>query len=332
VARAEQPRRDRVADRPRADEAERLHCCAPPGARLWRIARIDANFSAVQTALVVGGDSRIGRALARALAEDGHAVIATTRRRNGCALDLAEVARTGAADLPACDVAFVCAAVSSYAACRSDERTARAVNVDAPAAIARALRARGAHLVFLSTNAVFDGEKPFRRADEQPNGATAYGRSKADAEALVRAIDPDAAVLRLTRVFSPGEPLLAGWMERLRAGGEVDAFADMVAAPVALGHAVSALCAIARDRARGILQLSARSELSYLEIARYIAERIGAPADRVRAVSAFDRGVGPGEAPRYASLACGEFLGWFGLAPIDPLDVIDASLELGSRR
>jgi dTDP-4-dehydrorhamnose reductase len=286
---------------------------------------------AAQTALVVGGDGRIGRALALALARVGYTVIATSRRGHGHALDLAEVARSGAVDLPACDVAFVCAAVSSYAACRNDERTARAVNVDAPAAIARALRARGAHLVFLSTNAVYDGEKPFRRAEEQPDGASAYGRSKADAETLLRAIDPGAAVLRLTRVFEPGERLLSAWCERLRVGGEVDAFADMVAAPVGLAHVVAALCAIARGRARGVLQLSACRELSYTEMALHIAARVGAPASRVRSVAAADHGVGPGEAPRHASLACGEFLARFGLAPIDPLDVIDAALGLGSR-
>ncbi len=280
----------------------------------------------MKTALLVGGDSRIARALAPALEADGYAVLATSRRGRGHPLDFADAARTGRVELPACDVAFVCAALSSYAACRSDELAARAVNVDATAAIARSLHARGAHVVFLSTNAVFAGEAPFRRAAEEPDGATAYGRSKADAEALVREIDPRAAVLRLTRVFVPGEPLLASWRDRLRAGSEVDAFADMVAAPVSLAHAVTALCAIARGRSRGILQLSACRELTYVEIARHIAARVGAPAERVRAVSAVDHGVGPGEAPRHASLACEEFLARFGLSPIEPFEVVDGAI------
>jgi dTDP-4-dehydrorhamnose reductase len=280
----------------------------------------------MKTALLVGGDGRIARALAPALESEGYAVLATSRRGHGHPLDLVDAARTRSVELPGCDVAFVCAALSSYAACRKDERSARAVNVDATAAIARALHARGAHVVFLSTNAVFDGDAPFRRAEEEPDGATAYGRSKADAEALVRAIEPDAAVLRLTRVFVPGEPLLASWRDRLRAGSEVDAFADMVAAPVSLAHAVTALCAIARRRPRGVLQLSARREVTYVEIARHIAAGVGAPAERVRAVSAADHGVGPGEAPRHASLACEELLAGFGLSPIEPFAVVDEAI------
>jgi dTDP-4-dehydrorhamnose reductase len=277
----------------------------------------------MRRALVVGGDGRIARALVPALRRTGYEVVATSRRpESGLVLDLAEVARTGSVSLPECDVAFVCAAMSSYAACRNDEAAARAVNAEAPAVIARALRGRGAQISFLSTNGVFDGEQPFRAAGDPPDGTTAYGGSKAAAEAALRAISPDAAVLRLTRVFVPGELLLARWAERLGAREPVEAFADMVAAPVHVDHVVTALLAIARGRSAGIFQLSARREVSYVDIARYIAARVGAPPDLVQPVAAAARGIGPGEAPRHASLVCSDF----GLAPIEPFDVVDAVL------
>jgi dTDP-4-dehydrorhamnose reductase len=297
-----------------------------------------ASIRAMQTherrrALVIGRDGRIARALIPALVRDGYEVIETTRRRTAPGdsshptLDLAEVARSGSVRLPACDVAFVCAALPSYAACRDHEATARAVNADAPATIARALREHEAQLVLLSTNAVFDGERPFRSSGDVPDGATAYGRSKADAEARVRAIDPSAAVLRLTRVFCTGEPLLVDWAEQLRADKAISAFADMVAAPVAIEHVVAALLAIARQRSAGILQLSARREVTYFEIARHIAARVGARAELVQPVPAATRGIAPGEAPRHASLACEAFLAGFGLAPIEPFGVVDAVLR-----
>ncbi len=40
------------------------------------------------------------------------------------------------------------------------------------------------------------------------------------------------------------------------------------------------------------------------------------------------RGIAPGEAPCHASLACEEFLASFGLAPIEPFDVVDAVLGM----
>jgi len=62
--------------------------------------------------------------------------------------------------------------------------------------------------------------------------------------------------------------------------------------------------------------------VTYVEIARHIAARVGASPDLVRPVAAATRGVGPGEAPRHASLACDDF----ALAPIEPFDVVDAVL------
>jgi dTDP-4-dehydrorhamnose reductase len=278
-------------------------------------------------ALVIGGDGRIARALIPALARDGWDVVATSRRPGPnarLALDLAEIAARGSAQLPDCEVAFVCAAMSGYAECRNAEARALAVNGEAPAVIARALAIRGARVVLLSTNGVFDGEQPFRAATDVPDAATVYGRSKALAEARVRAADPHAAILRLTRVFGPNEPLLAGWAEKLRAREPVEAFADLPAAPVHVDHVAAALLAIARARSQGIRQISARRQVTYVEIARHIAARVGASPDLVQPVVAAARGIGPGEAPRYASLACDDF----GLAPIDPLDVVDAVLGL----
>jgi dTDP-4-dehydrorhamnose reductase len=274
-------------------------------------------------ALVVGGDGRIARTLVPALAREGYEVAATSRRAVGpLALDLEGVARSGSVELPDCSVAFLCAAAAGHAMCRDDEVLARAVNVEAPAAIARALRGR-ARLVFLSTNCVFDGATAFRAAADAPDATTVYGRSKAAAETIVRDIDPGTAVLRLTRVYFPGEPLLAGWAQKLRAGAPIEAFADMVAAPVHVEHVVTALLAIARQRSSGIRQLSASREVTYIEIARHIAARVGATADLVHPVAAATRGIGPDEAPRHASLACSDF----GFASIEPFDVVDAVLD-----
>src|SRR5262249_58986360 len=156
---------------------------------------------------------------------------------------------------------------------------------------------RGGQSGTLRRKGVSAGNQPFRSAGDPPDAAPACGRSKAAAEQLGRAIDPDAAVLRLTRVFRAGEPLLAGWADRLRAREPVEAFADMVAAPVAVDHAAAALVAIARRRAAGILQLSARREVSYVQIARHIAARAGAPLELVQAGPAATPGGRPPAAP-----------------------------------
>ena len=140
-------------------------------------------------------------------------------------------------------------------------------------------------------------------------------------------------MLRLTRVFAPGEPLLAGWARAPARARPVDAFADMVAAPVHVDHVVTALLAIARAARARASSSSRRGARSRTSRSRATSRRAsGPPADLVRPVAAATRGIAPGEAPRHASLACDEFLARFGLAPIEPFDVVDAVLGCAGSR
>ena len=76
-------------------------------------------------ALIVGGDGIIGSALTKALVSRGDTVCKTTRRsalaeRNATQLDLASF-DVDALRLPEADVAFFCAAITGFAACRTNE-------------------------------------------------------------------------------------------------------------------------------------------------------------------------------------------------------------------
>jgi dTDP-4-dehydrorhamnose reductase len=61
----------------------------------------------------------------------------------------------------------------------------------------------------------------------------------------------------------------------------VRAFADMRLAPVPLALAADAVCEIALRRLSGVYQLSGPQDVTYLEVAHRLAERLGAPASLV---------------------------------------------------
>ena len=74
--------------------------------------------------------------------------------------------------------------------------------------VAEAAREAGARLVHLSTDVVFDGRlgRPYRE-DDPPSPLSAYGRAKAEAEALVTAADPGAVLVRTSLIYGgPGRP------------------------------------------------------------------------------------------------------------------------------
>lgn len=96
-------------------------------------------------AIVIGGDSFIGKRLREMLAARGDEVQWTSRRGDGLYFDMLQPI-----SLPDCDVAYLCAAATKFIDCESSAEAYR-VNVDAPIAIARKLNGK---LVYLSSEAV----------------------------------------------------------------------------------------------------------------------------------------------------------------------------------
>jgi dTDP-4-dehydrorhamnose reductase len=279
-------------------------------------------------AIVIGGDSKIGNALATAIKSRGDFVCSTTRRSksgNPRALHLDLTSPSiHAASLPGADIAFFCAAITGFAACRKNETLARQVNVTSPVLLARRLVAAGTRVVLLSTSAVFDWRSPHVRASCPPCPVTIYGNLKAETETAFSAFGAAASILRLTKVLTPTDSLFNNWIDDLRQEKSVMAFSDHHMAPVTLNDAVAALLAISRSSESGIFQISGAHDVSYYEAGLHIASRLGVERHRVTEARAGRNGVLPEEIIRYSSLETsrlGALTGW--KAP-DPCSVIDA--------
>ncbi|NHH78677.1 dTDP-4-dehydrorhamnose reductase family protein [Burkholderia gladioli] len=101
------------------------------------------------------------------------------------------------------DAVIVCAAERRPDVCERDPAAARALNVDAPAAIAARAEAIGAWTLAMSTDYVFDGSAPPYRETDVPSPLNAYGRGKADGEAALLAASSRACALRLPLLYGP---------------------------------------------------------------------------------------------------------------------------------
>lgn len=281
--------------------------------------------------LVVGGDGTVGRALVSALVARGDAVISTTRRGpfggpgNRMVLDLSDPAALDAG-LPAVDVAVICAAVARYSDCRENPTLARRVNVTMPERITSAMAACGGRTILLSTSAVFDCLVPHRAVGSSRAPSSAYGRMKAEAEVTVLAHAPYAAVLRLTKLVSPGMTLLIGWMRALERKETVCAFSDLTISPLGVEETIAAILAIIDDDSAGIYQISGARDINYAEIARYLARRLGVDESLVHSELAVDNGIPAGEVTRFTSMRTDRLSALTGFTPPQPEDVLDRLL------
>lgn len=283
-----------------------------------------------QTALIVGIDSQIGSALAEFLTALGWTVYGTSRHKSKRPMvfyvDLSKV--EAFPELPSADVAFLCAAETNTVNCCQAPQETERINVDSPFLLARQLSAVGTFVVFLSSNAVFDGNTGYRREDEQVSPQTTYGHQKAKAEQRLLELGPRVSICRLAKVFIPGFPLIEGWRQSLICGEVIRPFSDMVVAPVSIGIVEQVLAKIASARCGGIFHLSGSRDVSYSELAIYVARRMGV-SESLACPMKSSEALGQGcHVPLHSTLNCSRLVERFGISPPDPYDVIDMVFKL----
>jgi dTDP-4-dehydrorhamnose reductase len=281
--------------------------------------------------LLVGGDSEIGKI---AMAQLGRRALATTRRPGGACdgrivLDLADdLARWE----PPAGVTSACilAAVARLADCARDPAGTALVNVGGTLALVERLIARGVHVLFLSSDKVFDGASPQVPTDAPTDPVSEYGRQKARAETALRTHmqrGAPVAILRLAKVVSPATALLRDWTAALAAGKQIRAFHDMTMAPVAAATVVRAIDALMTARASGIFQLSGPRDVPYLDVGWFLAERLDADKTLVARASLDEIDAPAGAGPRHTTLDSRALAERYGIAAPDVWDVLASVLD-----
>jgi dTDP-4-dehydrorhamnose reductase len=274
--------------------------------------------------LIVGADSKIGEAVAERLESSGFPVIRTSRRRhpNAVRLDIASIPARWSPP-PDISTAVICAAITSTDECRSRPNECRRVNVEATCDLGRRLAAASARIVFISTNMVFDGSTPFTPATAGRCPQTAYGRMKAEAEERLLSLGEGTTVVRLTKVIGHTLPMIDRWRDSLAQGEPIRPLTNLVIAPVSLQLAATVIAAAAREPVGTIMQVSARGDVSYADVASRLARRWGSAADLVRPATAAELGLTLEHLPQHTTLDASLMRDRLGIEPPDPWAAID---------
>ncbi len=161
------------------------------------------------------------------------------------------------------------------------------VNVGAATNLVLAARRTGARLVHVSTDALFEGrDTPYTEADE-PVPLNPYGASKAAAEAVVRAVDPEAAVVRTSLIIDDDPPdKHTHFILDIAAGRRSESlFTDEIRCPVAAPDLASALVELAASNFAGVLNVAGADAISRYELGLLVAWRYGVAPEHVRSTS-----------------------------------------------
>ncbi len=259
--------------------------------------------------LVFGSSGQLARELVRLGGEGGREVRALGRAELDLAdpaLDLdAAMAAVLAAERP--DAVVNASGYTAVDRAEGEVDAALRLNQDAPAAMARACAAAGVPFVHVSTDYVFDGRAGPYRENDPVAPAGAYGRSKAQGEAAVRAAGGRAATLRTSWVYAAHGANFVRTMLRLaQTREEVAVVADQRGRPT-WARELAQGCLLAADAlGRGeladtpVLHVSGGGEASWAQFAGAVFELSaarGGPSARVRPITTAEY---PTPAPRPA--------------------------------
>jgi dTDP-4-dehydrorhamnose reductase len=221
---------------------------------------------------ITGATGLFGRGLLRVFSE-AHEVAALGRadadlaRGEQIAARLAEVRP---------ELVVHAAAIADVDVCEEHPELARLVNIEGTRHVARAARHTGAGLVYISTDAVFDGAKraPYVEADPV-HPISEYGRTKVAAEEIVRELTAH-WIIRVSVLFGPGKTNFVEKALRRVAGGEPAVVAsDQLGAATYTLDAARTIRALVECGAHGTFHVSNQGQCTREELAREAVRRAG---------------------------------------------------------
>lgn len=179
----------------------------------------------------------------------------------------------------ACDVLVNAAAYTAVDAAETAPERAFAINAVAPGVLAEACAARGAAILHLSTDYVFDGAKgsPYLERDT-PAPLNVYGASKLAGERAVAAACPRHLILRTSWVFAPyGRNFLRTMLQAAAEGRPLAVVDDQRGRPTYAPDLATAVLALAQrlgqDRggqSGGLFHLAGEGEATWWSFAEEI--------------------------------------------------------------
>lgn len=219
--------------------------------------------------LIVGSGGRLGSALLREWRADFPDIAGFARRD----LDIGdEKALHERLDPVGFDVLVNCAAQTNVDRCETEQDEAFRLNARAAQVLGEIASKKGARVIHISTDYVFDGEKRTPYSEDDPvTPISVYGESKRAGETLLLGVSDQHLAVRVSWVFGPDRPsFIDGILKRALNEERVDAIGDKVAVPTYTLDAAQLLRPFLDDvNVGGVLHLCNTGECTWQEYGQY---------------------------------------------------------------
>jgi len=209
------------------------------------------------------------------------------------------------------DIVVHAAAWTDVDGCEKDPARAHKVNVEGTKNVARAAEKASSGILALSTDYVFDGRKggPYTEKDT-PNPLSVYGRTKLDAEDIIRKTSSRYLVVRTSALFGrSGRNFVDTIIDKASGGGGLKVVKDQVTSPTYTLDLASAIKLVIEKGSyvkEGVLNICNSGICSWYEFALEILRVSGIKDAEVAPITSREL-ARPAERPAYSVLDNGKF-------------------------
>jgi dTDP-4-dehydrorhamnose reductase len=180
------------------------------------------------------------------------------------------------------DIIIHPAAIPDLDICEADPDRAYLVNVSGTRNVVDAARSIGAAVAYISTDAVFDGQKRAPYTETDPAlPITVYGRTKLHAEGIVREL-AEHWIFRVSVLFGPGKTnFVEKGLRGIAAGNEWIVAADQMGSATYTLDAAEKIREVVEAHRHGLFHLSNQGACTRLDLARRATDLAGLDLSKV---------------------------------------------------
>ncbi len=233
--------------------------------------------------LITGATGLVGRKLSSTAVKLGYEVYSAQHKTKPESGKPAELNINDANSVENCfkrvnpDATIHLAALTNVDQCETERELALQQNAKAVQTIAKEASKYDSHLVHVSTDYVFDGEKGMYSEADNPNPLNWYGESKLRGEEAVQRYSSSWCIARTSTPYGvhPNKksfPLLVA--ETLSSGKEMQVLDDQYTSPTYISNLAKMLIEIAERKYQGIIHVSGSSRVSRLDLAKLLANKL----------------------------------------------------------
>jgi dTDP-4-dehydrorhamnose reductase len=182
------------------------------------------------------------------------------------------------------------AAMTNVDECELNPEQCRLNNITATANIVEACKHYNPHLIYISTDFVFDGESGPYTEEDIPNPLSIYAKSKFEAEKIISESGHPFSILRTMIVYGITDDVQRSniilWTKNsLELGKDIRVISDQFRGPTLAEDLALACYEAANRKATGIYHVSGREVISIIDIAYKVADYFGLDKKYIHPVS-----------------------------------------------